>query len=310
MSQRIRKGYCSVKITYDGGCDRTVFVHRLVCMAFLPNPENKPQVNHKDGNPANNHVSNLEWCTALENMAHARETGLCRRLRLSSSDSAKAIALYADMTPVRVISIKVGCSLHAVRMCLDDAGVYEKKRAYFKIDHASVVFDFKSGEITTMAMAKKHNCTSVAINAIARDSGCLAWVAYRDAYIRRICTDYSQIPEVAEKIGVSWQSIRKVCKSLPRPTTPESFYGITDLVKFKECVSKRMGVVELMAEFSCGEGAVATALKRTGLRVKKKVKHDYSVIAKLKAEGKTGVQISKQLGMRKGMVWKVLRRGA
>ena len=70
-------GYLNVALSENSKCDYHCRIHRLVAAAFIPNPKNKPDLNHKDGNKTNNHVSNLEWVTRSENNKHAIRTGLC-----------------------------------------------------------------------------------------------------------------------------------------------------------------------------------------------------------------------------------------
>lgn len=71
------KGYLAVTTTIDYK-KKNYYIHRLVAEAFIPNPDNKPEVNHKDGNKSNNHFKNLEWNTLKENRDHAKNTGLMR----------------------------------------------------------------------------------------------------------------------------------------------------------------------------------------------------------------------------------------
>ena len=74
-----KKGYSYVVLT-NGGYRKTHKLHRLVAQAFIPNPENKPHVNHIDEDKTNNRVDNLEWVTHTENQNHGT-----RNLRISAS---------------------------------------------------------------------------------------------------------------------------------------------------------------------------------------------------------------------------------
>lgn len=63
-------GYFIVSLVNDDNIRKNYYVHRLVAQAFIPNPNNYPQVNHKDEDKTNNHASNLEWCTAAYNNSY------------------------------------------------------------------------------------------------------------------------------------------------------------------------------------------------------------------------------------------------
>jgi len=82
--------YFYVKLSLNG-IKASHKVHRLVAQAFIPNPENKPQVNHIDSEPTNNNDWNLEWCTSKENAQHAAKKG-----RLNKRKKTKLSRLDID----------------------------------------------------------------------------------------------------------------------------------------------------------------------------------------------------------------------
>ena len=70
-----KNGYLTVSLCKDK-VQKIYRVHRLVAEAFIPNPNNYPIINHKDGKKQNNNVNNLEWCTHQQNIIHSWENGL------------------------------------------------------------------------------------------------------------------------------------------------------------------------------------------------------------------------------------------
>ena len=83
-------GYAQVTL-YDNTVRRKFLVHKLVAEAFIPNPNNYPQVNHKDENPLNNEVTNLEWCTSEYNNAYGTA-----RIRMIETKSRPVEQLTID----------------------------------------------------------------------------------------------------------------------------------------------------------------------------------------------------------------------
>ena len=100
---KTRKKFMTFKVMKDGYVRMELFkdhkpkmfnVHRMVAEIFIPNPENKPFVNHIDGNKQNNCVNNLEWCTQKENIAHAFRTGLSKVQSKNTGPFCKKVIQY------------------------------------------------------------------------------------------------------------------------------------------------------------------------------------------------------------------------
>lgn len=108
LVQNISKTGYRVVTLFRPGFSRVYKVHRLVAEAFLPNPESKRTVNHIDGNKLNNHVSNLEWATDLENIRHAFANKLivtCVGEKQSATKlkSKEVLEIYQSNLPRRVL---------------------------------------------------------------------------------------------------------------------------------------------------------------------------------------------------------------
>lgn len=107
-------GYRTVTLC-DHGNETDKKVHRLVAEAFIPNPENKPFVNHLNGKKWDNRVANLEWCTSRENNQHASDMGLNSQYKLSYADKVLICQIFHtfETKKVRLATI-FGVSIQAI----------------------------------------------------------------------------------------------------------------------------------------------------------------------------------------------------
>lgn len=96
----INKNYKQVSLYPHTGDRKNLLVHRLVAIAFIDNPLNLPFINHIDNNPSNNHVSNLEWCTASYNTQYSYDTG---RQPLTGNDHGYSKLDQYQVTVIRTL---------------------------------------------------------------------------------------------------------------------------------------------------------------------------------------------------------------
>lgn len=114
---KLKLGYLFIDLCKDGFVKKHL-VHRLIADTFIENPENKPQVNHIDGNKVNNHVSNLEWCTASENQKHAIKNNLRSAKGEKNSQSKLTLKqvseIFSDNRLYKEISLDYNISMSTI----------------------------------------------------------------------------------------------------------------------------------------------------------------------------------------------------
>jgi hypothetical protein len=111
------RGYCRIQLMKDGK-RKNMLVHRMVADAFIPNPDNKPAVNHKNGMKAHNHVANLEWATYSENLQHAYDNNL-------KHPAVKYVVTCEELDITTLGCLKMKQQLHALgHTQIHDGGIW------------------------------------------------------------------------------------------------------------------------------------------------------------------------------------------
>lgn len=150
-------GYKKVELAKDGK-KKSLRVHRLVATAFIPNPMNKPYINHIDGNRINNCVENLEWCTQHENVVHAYETGLNKISHITKEELQRYVEngfTFHQIMKKEHISVKRLQNYYKIY------GVRNLSNKY-NIDLNQLKIDLKKG-IPNKELARKYKCSNMLI---------------------------------------------------------------------------------------------------------------------------------------------------
>ncbi len=136
-----KHGYMQVSLVDRSGKRKSLRLHRIVAEAFIPNPENKPQVNHKDENPENNRAGNLEWATAEENTNYGSRTARAAAKNGSKTPivqiEPETLAVVAEYPGQSAAARETGIAASCINACLRGkqrhAGGYLWEYKYKKI---------------------------------------------------------------------------------------------------------------------------------------------------------------------------------
>lgn len=159
------KKYRIVNLAIDGKY-KSRYVHRIVAQAFIPNPNNLPQVNHKNGDTLNNSVKNLEWVTCSENISHAYKTGLYKSSNCvlcgEKIYTEKTVFCYKCRTKITTAanSYLISKSRKELAMLALGSNLSEKERQVFILKHQGMTYK---------EIGEKFGCTKQNISLIVKN---------------------------------------------------------------------------------------------------------------------------------------------
>ena len=196
LKTNFSKGYERINLVHNGK-QKQFFIHRLVASAFIPNPENKEEVNHKNGIKSCNYDYNLEWVDRSENVQHAYRTGLIKpkgehnkHIELSKKQIKKICELLEENKLSQVqIAKKVGCTRQSVGRIL-------KGLSYIEI---SYLYDIDNYKVKTNFSKKGDKSERT---------------KYSDKEIKKVCelidSGKYRLPEISTITNIPYQTIRNV----------------------------------------------------------------------------------------------------
>lgn len=147
-------GYYKVDLKKDNKRENYK-VHRLVAEYFVPNPYKLDTVNHKDGNPLNNHFENLEWCNQSDNILHALETGLTTFFDIDKR-TLEYLYIEKNMTP-NEIGVMLGVSRVPIDAKIEEYGIKKEFVTKYQINEQWLKEEIKKGK-RNKEIAKKIGC--------------------------------------------------------------------------------------------------------------------------------------------------------
>jgi len=164
-------------------------VHRLIMQTFIPNPENKPEVNHKDGIKHNNNIKNLEWNTSKENVNHGLKIGLIKRkfgvdhykTKLKDKDIVEIYDMYKNGRLISDIANKYKMAISSIELILygtnwKHLNIHDKSNKRIGEKHRSaklkesdvinIINEYKNNDISLAKLGKKYGIGESSISKI------------------------------------------------------------------------------------------------------------------------------------------------